>query len=1178
MASAAADRNLLFGILAVQMDFVSAEQLILAMNAWVLNKGRPLGAHLIDGGALAADTHALIEALVGKHIEQHGGRVEQSLAALSSVEPVRQELAAIADADVQATLARVSAPTPPGDRHATLAVPQPKSASANQRFHILRPHAAGGLGKVSVARDAELNREVALKELHDRHADNPDSRARFLQEAEITGGLEHPGVVPIYGLGQYADGRPFYAMRFIRGDSLAQAIERFHREADAKWSNPADVLQLRRLLSRFLDVCNAMDYAHSRGVLHRDLKPGNIMLGQYGETLVVDWGLAKPLGVSEHAAPAADATIPPSHEAALTPQSGSGSAPTQMGSALGTPAYMSPEQAAGRLDQLGPASDVYSLGATLYVLLTGRAPQEDDDLGIVLQRVQRGEFPAPRSLKPVIPRGLEAICLKAMALQAKSRYPSARQLADDVEAWLADEPVNALPESIPAQAFRWVKNHRTLVTSGAAMVLAALLVLAAVNIQLRAVNERERDAKNAAIAAQKKAEAAQAEAERQTARNEELLALARKSLERYKTLSESEEFNRYGMEKLRSDLLEAALDFYATLAHQTGESETARADRGDALYRLGWTYSQLGRLDQAREALNTSLAIYRELESEFPTNLVYARSAASAVVSIAEMLNDSRDSAAGELLAESRRRVQALRLKDPQGLDATLRLAYLTTLEGERLWQLGKMEEAAAAVQEGVELLEGIDLTALDTAQNQNIRYRLGRSLSQLASLETEALWRFPEARKHLDQAAELMRTLFTETPASSDVGYSLVQVLRKSGFLYGREHSYEPARRAYLEAIEVLTRIEERHPQVSHYRQEMAELLYSLGSLHRPFEEGDMSSEALVMLETAAAISTQLVEQYPLQIERRLSLARYQSSLAQAYLLRGRQDDANRRFDAVLKLLAEVGEEASNNVDALETLGDAQYIIAEQLGDVGRNAEALAMLDAAETNLKKLIELSPQYGEAYLSLGNVYIERSSCFNNENRFADAVVEIDRAAELSAKTQALTMAPWMRSGMQAIITLSKTLRWGYLKRIRDGALQALIAEGEYELAGDQARQLPGLSGEASDHYLAATMLAQAATAASGDAKLTDESRPRVIEPLAADAVRQLTLAWEKGYLRRRTGSFTALLRSNPDLKDLEKEPEFAILRDRADYADLIGRIEGEQPPAAKRPDDGSAPSK
>src|SRR5207237_6119366 len=145
--------------------------------------------------------------------------------------------------------------------------------SVGTRFVRLRPHAKGGLGEVFVALDGELNREVALKEIHDGRADHPESRARFVREAEITGGLEHPGIVPVYGLGTYADGRPFYAMRFIRGDSLMEAIDGFHRGGSGPYLGERGVA-FRKLLSRMVDVCNAIAYAHSRGVLHRDLKPG----------------------------------------------------------------------------------------------------------------------------------------------------------------------------------------------------------------------------------------------------------------------------------------------------------------------------------------------------------------------------------------------------------------------------------------------------------------------------------------------------------------------------------------------------------------------------------------------------------------------------------------------------------------------------------------------------------------------------------------------------------------------------------------------------------------------------------------------------------------------------------------------------------------------------------------
>jgi serine/threonine protein kinase len=283
------------------------------------------------------------------------------------------------------------------------------------------------LGEVFVARDEELNREVALKQLREALADDADSRDRFLREAELTGRLEHPGIVPVYGLGTDADGRPYYAMRFIRGETLYEAIRHLHRAGAG--ADPAQQrLELRLLLGRFLAACNAMAYAHQHDVVHRDLKPQNIMLGEFGETLLVDWGLAKVLGRDEETWK----ETPLKH----------GAAETLAGSAIGTPAYMSPEAAAGRLAEMGKASDVYSLGATLFHLLTGQAPFPDDDsvpVQEVLRLVQRNEFPLPSRVDPAVPPALEQICIRALAQRPADRYPSVQELATDLERWLADE-------------------------------------------------------------------------------------------------------------------------------------------------------------------------------------------------------------------------------------------------------------------------------------------------------------------------------------------------------------------------------------------------------------------------------------------------------------------------------------------------------------------------------------------------------------------------------------------------------------------------------------------------------------------------------------------------------------------------------------------------------------------
>ena len=171
------------------------------------------------------------------------------------------------------------------------------ATSDGQRFRIVRPHAKGGLGAVFVALDSELDREVALKQILDDRADDPTSRSASSIEAQITGGLEHPGIVPVYGLGAYGDGRPYYAMRFIRGDSLKEAIDGSTtgqgEAGPTHGDSPRRSSCFASCSRRFMDVCNAIDYAHSRGVIHRDIKPANIIVGKHGETLVVDWGLAK---------------------------------------------------------------------------------------------------------------------------------------------------------------------------------------------------------------------------------------------------------------------------------------------------------------------------------------------------------------------------------------------------------------------------------------------------------------------------------------------------------------------------------------------------------------------------------------------------------------------------------------------------------------------------------------------------------------------------------------------------------------------------------------------------------------------------------------------------------------------------------------------------------------------
>ena len=260
-------------------------------------------------------------------------------------------------------------------------------------------------------------------------------------------------------------------MRFIRGETLQDPIDAFHA-AEKPGRDPSErSLALRELLNRFVSICNTMAYAHSRGILHRDLKPRNVMLGKYDETLVVDWGLAKPFDRDEAARAVGEET--------LTPGSGSSDSrsDTPTVGVVGTPAYMSPEQAEARWDLVGPASDIFSLGGILYAILTGQAPYQGRKVGEILEKVKRCEFPRPRQIKPGVPRALEAICLEAMALEPSERYESATALGEEIEHWLADEPVSAYREPLPARLGRWGHRHRTAVAVAAALLVTAVIGL-----------------------------------------------------------------------------------------------------------------------------------------------------------------------------------------------------------------------------------------------------------------------------------------------------------------------------------------------------------------------------------------------------------------------------------------------------------------------------------------------------------------------------------------------------------------------------------------------------------------------------------------------------------------------------------------------------------------------------
>lgn len=334
------------------------------------------------------------------------------------------------------------------------------------RYKLIAEHGRGGFSAVWRADDTKMGRRIALKRLGSNLARQSESRRRFVSEARVTARLEHPGIVPVYDMSSLDEEHAYYTMKLVRGDTMAEKITAIHERPVGDGTR---AVEEKNLLRSFLDVCNTIDYCHARGVVHRDLKPQNVVVGNFGETIVLDWGLAS-ISVSE----TESVKRQWEDEHILTPEE---SVETLQGSVAGTPGYMPPEQAGSEFDQVGAHSDIYSLGAMLFHIITGRpAFQGGRALSFILRDIREGQFPRPRSIEGSIPRALEEICLKAMQRRAEDRYESVRSLSSDVERYLADEPVSVCREPVTVRARRWLRKNQSLATG---LALATLFAIAA---------------------------------------------------------------------------------------------------------------------------------------------------------------------------------------------------------------------------------------------------------------------------------------------------------------------------------------------------------------------------------------------------------------------------------------------------------------------------------------------------------------------------------------------------------------------------------------------------------------------------------------------------------------------------------------------------------------------------
>jgi tetratricopeptide (TPR) repeat protein len=809
----------------------------------------------------------------------------------------------------------------PVNRPGSLEMPSPEERAA--RLRLLGEIARGGMGAVLKGRDEDLGRDLAVKILLERHRDNPELVRRFIEEAQIGGQLQHPGIVPIYELGTFADRRPYFAMKLVKGQTLAALL--------AGRSSPEEGLP--RFLGVFEQVCQTVAYAHARGVIHRDLKPSNIMVGGFGEVQVMDWGLAKVLPRGGVADDDGAGKEPEQATVIATARSGGDSDAelSRVGSVLGTPSYMAPEQARGEVERVDERADVFALGSILAEILTGVPPFVGRSSGEIQRKAARGETGEVLARLPLCGAEAELVGLArdCLASEPEDRPRDAAAVAARVTAYLAgvQERLHASErERAVAEARAVGERRKRRWQLGLAASVAASLLLGGIGL--------------AVFAAMLKRQQVRAEANERAAID--AVKRFRDAVADNPELKDNPE-----LESLRRALLKEPLAFFRSLHDRLqADGQTtpeALARLASATFDLGMLTAEIGDDLDAVTALREALAIRKRLADAHPTVTQYQLDLAASHNNLGVLLSATGDQAGARAAYEAARAIQQrLAAAHPTAAGYQHDLAKSHGNLGNLLSETGDPAGARAAYEAARAILERL-VDAHPTAT----RYQsdLAKNHANLGNLLSETS--DPVGARAAYEAARAIRQRLvdsqpTVTQYQSDLAGSHVNL----GRLLSATGDRAGARAQYEAAQAILQRLAVAHPTVTEYQSVQAASQNNLAILLS--ETGDPAG-ARAALEAALAIRKRLAEAHPTLTQFQLDLAACHGNLGNLLFETGDRAAARTQYEPAQAIFQRLA-------DAHPTVTEYQSLLGRTLGNLAAFDLEAAQFAVAADRLRQAI------------------------------------------------------------------------------------------------------------------------------------------------------------------------------------------------------------------------------